>query len=87
MTTDTPSTSREGVDIDTVLRNAIVDAGGPVRVGLIHDLAIARQKIAELIEAADILSKSSPSSSFHKDYQQRVRRAVAACRATPGAHP
>ena len=79
MTTDTPSTSSEGVDVLDALSTCIKhEPLGPRLWVLIH----TRNKFAELIEAAENnLNRYSPQSIA------RLGKALRACRATPGAHP
>lgn len=100
MTTDTPSTSGEGVDIlDTISRGALL----AYQFGHNHeekDFHLARQKIAELIEAAEaylhsdkepmtahmVLGGELAEIEVGSAEENRLKAAIAACRATQGAH-
>lgn len=86
-TTDTPSTSGEGVDVlDTIQKFAnYFDGGAPMSryAAWNRELIETKLRIAELIEAAEA---TAVYEDIGYDEIERLRKAIAALRATQGAH-
>ena len=84
MTTDSPSTSGKGVDVLSWIRNTIARNGWQARE---RDEALMR--VAKLMEAADIaLAEYATREDIPLSIpMEHLQRQLAACRATPGAHP
>jgi hypothetical protein len=81
MTTDTASTSSEGVDVLSAFDD-LIENGRRGRRALACD---TRRRIRELIEAADMYVMSDPDHDCaHSAKMGRLLRAITACRATPG---
>lgn len=89
MTTDTPSTSGEGVDVLRVMQQCsdALCTHEHVSLAVMNNGAIRR--IAALIEASFELTVHGDGRGYFESGAacERFRKALAACRATQGAHP
>lgn len=93
MTTDTPSTSGEGVDVLRAVKHVLTQqpytrGNRPPSANQIYaheNFHKVHKRIAELIEAASILADPE-EIDIDGSRMRRLCKALAACRATQGAH-